>query len=79
MLDKELMEIRLRHYAANDQEHDETVAIAVPIFGFGDKIIGAVSVSGPPSRLTDKRLKDIIKVMVKYGQLLSEMVHNVVL
>lgn len=79
ILNKELMEIRLRNFADNDGEHDESIAIAAPVFGFGDKIIAAISVSGPPSNMTDKRLKDMIKIVVKYGQTLSDMVHNVVL
>ncbi len=79
VLNKELMEIRLRSFAANDGEHDESITIAAPVFGFGDKIIATVSVSGPPSHMTDKRIKDMIKIVVKYGRVLSEMVHNVVL
>jgi len=79
ILNKELMEIRLRGYAVNDCEHDEEVSISVPVFGFGDKIVGSVSIAGKPSQLTDKQLKKLIQPLLKYGQLLSEMVHNVIL
>lgn len=76
---EELKEIRLRNYAENDREHDETVAVSVPVFGFGEKIIAAAAVTGPYTRMTDKKVKDVIKIMLKYGQILSEKVHNVVL
>ena len=79
ILDEELMAIRLRGYAVNDCERDEEVSIAFPVFGFGDKIVGAVSVAGDPSKLTDKQIKKLIQPLVKYGQLLSEMVHNVII
>jgi len=79
ILNGELMEIRLRGYAVNDCEHDEEVSLSVPVFGFGDKIVGAVSVAGEPSQLTDKQMKKLIQPLLRYGQLLSEMVHNVIL
>ena len=79
ILDEELMAIRLRGYAVNDCECDEEVSIASPIFGFGDKIVGVVSIAGEPSRLTDRQIKKLIQPLIKYGQLLSEMVHNVII
>ena len=79
ILNKELVEIRLRGYAVDDCEYNETVSLAVPVFGFGDKIVGAVSVADEPSQLTDKQIKKIIKPIVNYGQMLSDMVNNVIL
>lgn len=79
ILNKELIEIRLRGYAVNDCEFDEEVSLAVPVLGFGDKIVGAVSVSDEPSQLTDKQMKKLIQPLVEYGKQLSEMVNNVIL
>ena len=79
LLSKELTEIRLLGYAVNDCEHGEEVCISVPVFGFGDKIVGAVSVADNPARMTDKQIKKLIQPLIKYGQLLSEMVHNVII
>ncbi len=79
ILNKELIEIRLRGYAVNDLEYDETISLAVPVFGFGDKIVGAVSVSGEPSQITDMQMKRIIHLLLRYGKQLSEIVDNVVL
>ena len=80
ILNKELMEIRIRGYAVDDCEYDDAiVSLAVPVFGFGDKIVGAVSVAGEPDELTDKLMKKIIKPLVKRGQIISEKVDNVIL
>lgn len=77
ILNEELLGIRLRGYAVDECEHNENVTIAAPVFGFGDKIVGTVSVSGKPSQLTDKQVKKLISPIVKYGQLLSELTDNV--
>ena len=79
LLYKELTEIRLLGYAVNDQEHDEEVGLSVPVFGFGDKIVGAISLVSEPARLTDRQIKKLMQPLVKYGRLLSEMVHNVII
>lgn len=79
LLNKELTEIRLLGYAVNDQEYDEEVSLSVPVFGFGDKVVGAISLASEPTRLTDKQIKRLMRPLVKYGQLLSETVHNVII
>lgn len=79
ILNKELVEIRIRGYAVNDCEYNESVSLAVPVFGFADKIVGSVSVAGDPAELTDKQMKKIIKPLINCGKIISEKVNNVVL
>jgi DNA-binding IclR family transcriptional regulator len=79
VLAQELAEIRLRGYGFDDGEWGEMVALAVPVFGFGDKIVGVVSIADEPDRLTDKLIKKAVKPLVTCGQELSAMVHNVIL
>ena len=52
---RELDLIRKRGYAFDNEEHDEGVrCIAAPIYNWERRPIGAVSISAPPSRLTDE-------------------------
>lgn len=47
----EVERIRARGYALDEQEHEEGVrCIAAPIFGFDDRVAGAVSVAAPAFR-----------------------------
>ncbi|WP_266082654.1 IclR family transcriptional regulator [Haladaptatus caseinilyticus] len=60
-LEKELAEIRDRGYAVNRSEHFTGVcAVAVPILSERNEVIGAISASGPISRMGDTRIEEEI-------------------
>jgi len=59
-LHAELDLVRAQGFALDDQENEEGVRCAgAPIFDYTGKVIGAVSVSGPSSRLTRQRSIEI--------------------
>jgi DNA-binding IclR family transcriptional regulator len=45
------------------ERHPDMAAVAAPVFGTGDKLIGALSISGPRSRFTPKVVKDLTDVV----------------
>lgn len=58
---EELAEIQERGYSVNRDEHFEGVcAVAVPILSNSRDVIGAISVSGPSSRMGDERIDEEI-------------------
>lgn len=67
-----LDEIRHQMFAASYGERDlETAAIATPVFGPGNKLMGALSVSGPRYRLEATGEDKIVPVLFKYAKQLS--------
>lgn len=55
-LETELERINERGYAINDEEGTDGLrSVAVPVIGSDDRLVGALSVSGPSRRLTDER------------------------
>ena len=75
MLQKNLDKIQEQGYALDDEEFDLGVrCLAVPIFGFHKKLIGSIGISGPASRLTLQRLKDVSLILLKAGIELSNQV-----
>lgn len=72
-------EIRRHMYAASYGERDaETAAIAAPIFGSGNKLMGALSVSGPRYRLEAAGESRIVPVLFKYAKQLTQTLGGVV-
>jgi DNA-binding IclR family transcriptional regulator len=72
-LQEHLKEIRSSGYAVDDEEFDPGVrCVAVPIFDFRGKAIGAIGISGPSSRITPDRLPQLAAIVVEIGQALSE-------
>ncbi len=66
ILKKEIREIREQGYALDWEEKERGVrCVAAPIFGNEDKLLGAISVSGPCSRITERYLKDTLVPLVK--------------
>lgn len=54
-LESELVNVRAKGYALNNQESlDDVVAIAVPIRGRGERVVAALTLHGPTSRLSLK-------------------------
>ncbi|HLV09178.1 MAG TPA: IclR family transcriptional regulator C-terminal domain-containing protein [Halanaerobiales bacterium] len=65
-LKKEFKEIRLQGYALDLEERERGVrCVAAPITAFGDKIVGAISVSGPGTRLSMNYLKEKLIPLVR--------------
>ncbi|RDI71949.1 IclR family transcriptional regulator [Halopelagius longus] len=66
LLFEELAEVRERGYATDDEERVAGMrCIAAPVLDRNDEILGAVSVSGPMSRMNDERYQDDIPRSVK--------------
>ncbi len=60
-LKEELVNIRNRGYSLDVEEMEEgVICMAFPVMNHEARVIAAVSVSGPVTRMTDKMLKDTI-------------------
>ncbi len=60
-LKEELKDIREQGYAMDSEEQEEGVrCLAAPIFGPDGRILAAMSISGPASRLDERRLDELI-------------------
>ncbi|HLI90605.1 MAG TPA: IclR family transcriptional regulator [Ktedonobacteraceae bacterium] len=56
-LQQELEQIRQQGYAIDNGEHEEGVrCLAVPVYGPQGRVVAAVSISGPSSRLDSRRI-----------------------
>lgn len=65
-------EIRHAMYAASYGERDpETAAIAAPVFSSGNRLMGALSVSGPRYRLEATGEPRIVSVLFQYAKQLT--------
>ncbi len=63
-LERELADIRRRGYAVDDRENDEDVrCIAAPVCDHTGKVIAALSISGPASRITKERLPELSRLV----------------
>ena len=72
-------EIRQRMYAASFGERDsETAAMAAPVLGPGNKLVGALSVSGPRYRIEAAGEAKIVPVLFKYAKELTRTFGGVV-
>ena len=72
MIAPALDEIRRQMYAVSYGERDaETAAVAVPVFGPGNRLTGALSVSGPRYRLEATGEDKIVPVLFKYAKQLT--------
>lgn len=71
-LRKQLAEIRTDGYAIDDEEETPEIrCVGAPIFGLDRKVIGAVSVSGPATRLSLERAHEIAPAVVAAAQQIS--------
>ena len=72
VLEHHLDMVRTQGYAIDDEEYQLGVrCIAVPVFDFRDKCVGAIGVSGPSSRLTLESLAKSAQVVVEIGKTLN--------
>lgn len=70
---EELEKVKKQQYAIDQEEREEgVVCVAAPIFNRARKIIAAISISGPTSRIKAKELSNIIELLKKYAQSLSD-------
>ncbi len=61
LLKQALEQIRQNGYAIDDEEQEEGVrCLSVPVYGMADKVIAAISISGPSSRLDSERIATLI-------------------
>lgn len=61
---KELRKIRQRGYAVDNMEHSKWVrCVGAAILNHGGEVLGAISVSGPPSRLIIENIPEIGKLV----------------
>ena len=68
----EISAIRQRQYAIDDEEFEDGVrCLAVPVRDCSDRVIGALSVSGPSSRLDLERLAGLVPHLARAGAGLS--------
>ena len=68
-----LDQIRQQMFAASYGERDEeTAAIAAPVFGPGNKVMGALSISGPRYRLEAAGEETFLPVLFKYAKDLTQ-------
>ena len=69
----ELKKVRQQGFAIDDEEYDEGVrCIAVPVFDFRNKIVGAVGISGPAARVSLDRLEEMSSQVIQIGQELTD-------
>lgn len=63
-LREELAIIREQGYGVDNQEQEEGVrCVSVPVYGAGEKVVAAISISGPSSRMTDERISAVVPHM----------------
>ena len=72
-------EIRRKMYAASYGERDsETAAVAAPVLGPGNELVGALSVSGPRYRIEAAGEARIVPILFKYAKELTRTCGGVV-
>lgn len=71
-LREELSQIHLRGYALDEQEHEEGVrCVAAPVFGFDGRVAGAISVTVPAFRKSEKDLWELAPNMLEAANQIS--------
>lgn len=60
-------------YAVDNEEHEVGVkCVASPIISYSNEVLGAVSISGPTSRITESRLEELGALTCKAGVKISK-------
>ena len=72
-LKEHLNKVHDQGFATDDEEFDIGVrCIAVPVFDFSGKAVGAIGISGPSARMTPEHLSELTGTIVEIGKALSE-------
>ena len=70
---QELQRIRSQGYAIDDREFSDNMrCIAVPVFERRGRVNGGISISGPDSRFTLKKLEELKDPLLKASRELSK-------
>ncbi len=73
MLEKDLIEIRRKGFAVDDEEHHlNTVCVAAPIFDSGGNVIASMSIAAPKYRMPLEHLTQFAGILVERTQALSQ-------
>ncbi|XJZ28258.1 IclR family transcriptional regulator [Bacillota bacterium Lsc_1132] len=68
----ELHKVRKQGYGVEMEENEEGITcIAAPIFDHKGEITAAVSISGPSTRMTVKRLEELMPLIIETGKTIS--------
>lgn len=67
-----LVAVRQQGYALDKEEYDSCVCcIAVPVYDYQNKVVGAMGISGPSARLSSEKLSEMITITIEVGKALS--------
>lgn len=73
-LERELAVIQKQGYAVDDEECELGArCVAAPIYDYENRIVAAISVSGPVSRITRKRVSELAPMVVDAANKISEL------
>ena len=76
-LKRQLHDIREQGYALDFEEREEGVrCLAAPVFGPDGRILAAVSISGPASRLDETRLQELIPHITRVADKFSHSLNS---
>ena len=76
-LRQELASIRENGYAFDNGEQEEGVrCVSVPVYGVGERVVAAISISGPASRLDETRTMALVPHLKRVGNELSTSLEN---
>jgi len=68
-----LEQVRRQGYATDDEEYAHGVrCVAVPVWDYRGKVVGAIGISGPMGRMGLDRLPDLAATTAEIGQALSD-------
>jgi IclR family acetate operon transcriptional repressor len=71
-LKEELENVRLRGYAVDDEEAVEGArCVSAPVLLDGDKLASALSVSGPTTRISRKKIPSFVEAVQKAARTIS--------
>ena len=73
LLLEDLRAVRERGYSIDDEENEPGArCVAAPVFGPMGSVVGAISISGPATRVTPERLPDLGVAVRRVGERISE-------
>jgi DNA-binding IclR family transcriptional regulator len=62
---------RAGYYVSVGERDPEVAAVSAPVYGLDWKLLGAISISGPASRMTHSRLDDLADAVIAKANSLS--------